>query len=285
MSDGIIKMSEAEYQDDKVAGTPSLNSSIAKILCAESPLHAWTCHPRLNPNFVREDKEIFDLGTVAHALMLQGIQVAAVLDYPDWKTKAAREDRETIRAGGNIAILRKHWDRVQAMVVAGKRQISMHREAKDVFTSAGQPEQTLTWTDDHGVLCRSRVDWLRNDYRRIADYKGTGTSVNPESIARFAVSQGWDIQSAFYRRGIRKITGQDAEFFFVAQEDYEPYALTVVGMGPDFLWAGEKKVQQAIDLWAECLESGKWPAYPDRTVYPALPAWEEARITEKELRA
>lgn len=285
LATGIHSMSEEDYQADRVADRPSLSASIAKILIAESPRHAWTQHPRLNPDFVREEKEIFDLGTVSHALMLQGIDVATVLDYPDWRKKEAQEARDLARAVGEVPILTKHWTRVQAMVEAGKYQIQTHRELKDAFTEAGKPEQTITWTDDHGVICRSRLDWLRNDYRRICDYKGTGTSVNPESIAKFAVSQGWDIQSAFYRRGVKTITGVDPEFFFIAQEDYPPYALTVVGMGPDFTWSGEGKVQRAIDLWAECLESGRWPAYPDRTVYPQLPKWEEERIVAQELRS
>ncbi len=141
----------------------------------------------------------------------------------------------------------------------------------------------MIWIDDHGVVCRSRLDWLRNDYRRICDYKGTGTSVNPENVARYAVSQGWDVQSAFYRRGVRKITGVEADFYFVAQEDYPPYALTVVGMGPDFIWSGDKKVQAAIDLWAQCLNSGTWPGYPDRVVYPDLPKWAEESWLRKEI--
>lgn len=174
------------------------------------------------------------------------------------------------------------------MVQAGKYQIAAHREAADSFTDTGKAEQTLTWTDDHGVVCRARLDWLRNDYTRIVDYKGTGMSVNPEALGRLAIGQGWDIQSAFYLRGLSKIDPQsnkNRDFLFVVQEDHPPYALTVAGMGPDFLWAGQIKVQRAIDLWAKCLESGKWPAYPDRIVYPILPKWAEDQIAEQELRS
>lgn len=275
---GIFPRGELERSDGR-----ALNASLAKILCADSPLHAWT-NSRLNPDFVREEKEIFDIGTVAHALMLEGLNAATILDFPDWKTKAAREAREAARAQGQTPILTKHWDRVQLMVNAGKLQLAAHRQASDVFTDKGKPELTLAWTDDHGVPCRARLDWLRNDHKRIADYKSTGTSANPEGVARLAVSQGFYIQAAFYLRGLKKLTGNEADFLFVVQEDYPPYALSVVGMGPDFLWAGERKVQHAIDVWAKCLESGRWEGYADQIVYPVLPAWEENRITEKELR-
>lgn len=264
---GIFQMSEEDYQADRIADRPSLSASIAKILCAESPLHAWTAHPRLNPNFVREEREIFDLGTVSHALMLQGIQGASVLDYPDWKTKAAREDRDTLRAAGKVPILQKHWTRVQEMVKAGKAQIATYRGISEIFTDAGTPELTMTWVDDHGVICRSRMDWLRKDHRRICDYKGTGTSVNPAALSpKFVTSQGWDVQAAFYLRGLKAITGKDADFIFIAQEDYPPYALSAFGLHPESLVYGAKKVQWAIDTFAECLESGIWPAYTNKII-------------------
>jgi hypothetical protein len=282
----IITVSEEQYLADPCS-VPSLSASIAKILINQSPLHAWTAHPRLNPNYVREEKEIFDLGTVAHALMLQGIDVALVFDVDDWRNKEARLARAEARKEGRIPILRKQWARVQEMVQAGKRQIAAHREASDIFTDAGKAEQTITWVDDHGVVCRARLDWLRNDYGRIADYKGTGMSVNPEQVARIALSAGWDIQAAFYLRGMSKIdpTVRTRDFLFGVQEDKPPYAMTIAGMGPDFLWAGQSKVQRAIDIWASCTESNRWPAYPDRIVYPQLPQWAEAQIEQADLRS
>lgn len=291
MTPGILTITEDQYHADEIkSAAPSLSASIAKILYSSTPLHAWTQHPKLNPRFVREEKEMFDLGTVAHALMLQGIDIAVVFDLDDWRTNAAKEARTLARSAGKIPILRKHWTRVQEMVQAGKRQIAAHKEASDAFTDTGKPEQTITWTDDHDVVCRARMDWVRNDFTRIVDYKGTGTSVNPEGIARFAISQAWDIQASFYLRGLRKIdpqglTNKHRDFLFIVQEDFPPYALTAVGMGPDFLWAGEKKVQRCIDVWAECLASNKWSAYPDRIVYPVLPVWEENRLNEQDLRS
>lgn len=287
MDNGILVVTEQQYQADPCK-VPSLSASIAKILIAESPLHAWNAHPRLNPNFVREEKEIFDLGTVAHALMLQGLNVAQVFDLDDWRKAEARQARTMAREAGKIPVLRKHWNRVQEMVQAGKYQLAAHKEAAEVFTEAGKPEQAITWTDDHGVVCRARLDWLRHDLLRIADYKSTGMSANPE-ISRMAISAGWDIQSAFYLRGLSKIdpdqNHKQRDFVFVVQEDTPPYALTVVGMGPDFLWAGATKVQRAIDIWAKCMESNRWPAYPDRICYPVLPKWEEERLERMQLEA
>lgn len=281
---GVRSISEEEYQADPCE-RPSLSSSIAKILIRETPLHAWAAHPRLNPNFVREEKEIFDIGTVAHSLMLQGLKTAIVFDIDDWRKAEARKARAEARAEGKVPVLRKHWARVQEMVAAGKVQIAAHREARNAFT-AGKPEQTLVWTDESSdglpVICRARLDWLHDSRLIIDDYKSTGRDVNPENIASKVVDD-WDIQEAFYRRGVKKVFGTEARFRFVAQENTEPYALCVIAFGPDIQWMGDKKVQHAIDLWAQCLSSGKWPGYPDRICYPMLPKWAEEAWLRKEI--
>jgi hypothetical protein len=290
---GIHSMSEDDYQADKVADQPSLSASIAKLLIAATPLHAWTAHPKLNPNYVREEKDIFDRGTIAHALLLQGLRTAHIIRaknkdgevVSDWRTKAAKEERDEARAAGKIPILECQWHAVEAMVERARQQLDAHKEAKNAFTN-GKPEQTLTWTDEstdgQKVLCRARLDWLHDSFLLIDDYKSTGRDVNPETIASRIVDD-WEIQEAFYRRAVLKITGKEARFRFIAQENTEPYALTVIGLDPAFQWLGDKKVQHAIDLWAKCLKSNRWPSYPDRVCYPTLPKWAEESWLRKEM--
>ena len=62
-------MRAAAYHADPCE-RPSLSSSIAKILLEKTPRHAWTAHPRLNPDFAAKDESKFDLGTAVHELML-----------------------------------------------------------------------------------------------------------------------------------------------------------------------------------------------------------------------
>lgn len=276
------------YHADALCDVPTLSSSMCKILVKGSPLHAWYAHPRLNRELQREEKEVFDLGTIAHALMLQGLSVAVVLKYDDWKTKAARLDRDFVRSVGKIPILEKDWARCLAMVTAGKKQLAAHKEAADAFTK-GKPEQTMIWQDDHGVMCRARVDWLHDSLVTIDDYKSTGRSANPDGIERVMHTMGYDIQSQFYLRGLAKLdpsglSNLQRQFRFIAQENVEPYALCVLGIHPTFEWSGQQQVQKAIDLWAKCLKSGKWPGYPDRICFPELPKWAEDRMVNAELQ-
>lgn len=281
---GVHAFSEADYHADRVAGPPSLSASIAKILCDRTPLHAWTAHPRLNPNYAPEDKEAFDIGTVAHAALLHSDTAIDVLDFPDWRTKDAKAARDLARADGKTPILAKHWDQVQRMVDAAVAQINSH-EADPPLFAPGIAERTLVWDED-GVTCRARIDWLHDDRRAIDDYKTTSASADPKKWVRTMLGFGGDVQAAFYLRGLAAVTGTAAtlgvaDFRFVVQETAPPYALSVVSLAPDALALAAAKVQHAIDTWRTCLATDTWPAYPTKVAYAESSAWAEADWLER----
>lgn len=279
MNGEILTITAAEYHGDP-APTPSLSSSIAAILCTASPLHAWTAHPRLNPDYQPTEKTAYDVGTVAHALLLQGEDVAVIGEFPDWRTNAAKDFRDAARAAGQVPLLTKDWDAVQAMVAAANLQLDRHEASPRLFT-AGKPEQTITWEED-GVWLRSRLDWLHDDYRAVDDLKTTSRSANPAAYAKALSGVGADLQAAMYLRAVKTVTGEDAEFRWCVVETSPPYGLSVVSPGTDVLALAESKLQYAIDLWRGCLESGEWPGYTNRVAYAELPGWAQSQWLEKE---
>lgn len=279
----LLPLSAKDYHADKVADVPSLSSSIAHTLISRSARHAYTEHPKLNPYFQRVEKDKFDVGTVAHAILLEGADIVEMVDAPDWRTKAAQEARDAARRAGKVPLLPHQLTDVHAMVEAATDQILAH-EAKPQLLAAGKAEGTLVWQDDHGVICRARPDWLHDDLVTIDDYKTTSGSADPHSWTRntmFAI--GADIQAAFYLRGLRKLTGPlpGLEFRFIVQETYPPYALSVVALSPDAMALAEDKVKTAIAMWAKCLDTGKWPAYPTRVCYAEDPGWQEAQWLQR----
>jgi len=48
----------------------SLTQSLCKVLIERSPLHAWTNVLGLNPNYEPDDDTKFDIGNVAHRVLL-----------------------------------------------------------------------------------------------------------------------------------------------------------------------------------------------------------------------
>jgi PDDEXK-like domain of unknown function (DUF3799) len=280
---GIHSISAAVYHADPCP-EPSLSASIATCLCLSSPAHARHAHPRLNPAVESEEAERFDIGTAAHALLLEGDAGVAVLDYPDWRTNAAKAARDQARTQGKTPLLRKIWTDVEAMVISARAQLARHRDGNRAMFTDGQSEQTLIWQEpDSGIWCRARLDWLRPD--NIDDYKTTNGSANPDDWTRTALfANGCDVQCAFYLRGLKVLTGFDATFRFAVQETYPPYALSVITLAPSAMTLAEKKVLYAIEHWQRGLASGEWTGYTRRLCHAEVPAWHESWWLQKELR-
>lgn len=269
----------ADYHADRVADRPTLSASIASILLNGSPRHAWHAHPKLNPDFVRGDDKKYDFGTCVHALLLErDAGKAEVLDFPDWRTNAAKEARDAARDAGKVPILAKDWERVVKVVVAVHERLADY-DADPPVLHAGKPEQTLVW-EDNGVLCRALVDWLHDGYRACDDLKTTSVvyGANP---ANFKVP-GREIQAAMYVRAVRAITGVTPVFRWVVVETAPPFELSVIEPDPAALALGDDKVNRALAIWRDCLERDVWPGYPQRVATVELPPWEEARWLERE---
>lgn len=278
----IRTLTAADYHEDRVVDRPTLSASIAHLLLTSSPRHAWTAHPKLNPDFERKAEEKFDVGTVAHALLLQGETIVEVVDATDWRTKAAQEARDAARDAGRVPLLARHWQAVRDMVDAAREQLAAVDADPAVF-AAGRPEQTLAWEED-GVACRALVDWLHDDHRAVDDLKTTARSAHPDSWGRTMFSIGADVQAAFYLRGIRAITGSDPVFRFCVVETAPPYALSIVSLSPDALALADAKVDAALRLWRACLDANDWPAYPRQVCFVEAPPWAEAQWLEREAR-
>jgi hypothetical protein len=281
---GIYSMDASEYHADAIdKERPSLSASIAHLLVSQTPRHAWTAHPRLNPDYVARHEDRFDVGNVAHALLLErrSVEEACVIVEADsWRTHAAKEEGACARAEGKTPLLRKQVEAVIAMLRATHTQLDAHAADPPLFVD-GACEQALVWKEN-GITCRSRVDWLRDDRTAIDDLKTTSASADPERWSRTLFSIGADVQTAFHLRGVRALTGQEAVMRYVVQETYPPYALSVCALGPAALAVGNDKVERAIALWRRCLERDEWPAYPTEIAYAELPPWEEARWLARE---
>lgn len=275
---GIHDITADAYHADP-CDEPSLSASVAHLLCARSPRHAWAAHPRLNPDFVRTESTTYDIGTVAHAALLLGEASCYVVDAPNWKTNDAKEQRDRAREIGLTPLLACQWDDVEALVAGARSQLEAF-DADPPLLNAGKPERTLIWEED-GVTLRARADWLRDDFAAFDDLKTTSGSAHPQDWTRVRLWDiGADIQAAFYMRGLKALTGVEPQFRFCVVESTPPYAVSVIGLAPSALDLANEKVTYAIDRWRECMASGDWPAYMSRVAYAESPAWQEAQWME-----
>lgn len=287
---GLHDLTDDQYHSDPCP-VPSLSSSLGKKLINRTPRHAWSDHPRLNPRWQAKHRSKFDLGDAAHALVLGGPARFEVVDAASWRGKAAANAKETAYEQGKIPILIDQYENTVEMAAACHAQLEQHEEAAEAYTD-GVPEQTLIW-QENGIWCRSKLDWLPNSarvtpkprYLEFYDYKSTGASANPETFNRTLFDLGYDFQAAFYRRGIRAVLGiSDPIFKFVVQENYHPYALSVIGLPQEYIDEADADVDSALRTWSWCLEHDKWPGYSGKTYYVDAPPWHRVKREDRQVR-
>ncbi len=270
---GSYRLSMDGYQNGPSL-VPSLSRSTIIDLLFRSPAHAWFKHPRLNPDFKKDEGEKnFDLGQAAHSLLLEGIDNATVIEANDWKTKKAKEERDEARSQGKIPLLPHQYEEVLMIVLTAKVDILDCKELGITDLQAyGDSEMSYFWKEDDTWL-RVRPDWVSKDHKLILDYKTTGTSANPSDLGRHIVNMGYDIQASLYSRGVKAIQGGDPKFVFVFQEIEPPYLCSFIGLPPDFMEMGKQKVEYGIFLWQECMSKNEWPGYPSKVCWVDPPAW------------
>ena len=280
---GLYTNVERDVYDADPCQHPSLTQSIAKIILSRSLAHARLAHPRFNPHLERDDHTQYDIGNVAHTMMLGRGREIEVVIADDWRTKAAQEAREDAQGRGLLAVLAKHYDTATDMVEAAVKQIT-DRGYSDDWNDDGDAEVMAIAEPEKYVWMRSLIDWLPHHRKRVWDYKTTALSAAPADLPRRIVSDGWDIQATFHERILDLLYPADAgrrEHLFAVQETSPPYALTIARMSEAVMTMGRMKVARAIDAWAQALVTNQWLAYPLETATPEYPAWAMRDVMEE----
>lgn len=256
---------------------PALSNSLIKPLLQQSPYHAGLQHPKLNPDRTVENGKAFDLGTAAHALLLEGADRCRVIEADDYRTKAAREDRDLAYADGVTPLLRAQYDAAKVMVERAREYLE-HTEFAGVL-SRGKPEQSFFW-QELGIWLKARADFLTDERDLILDYKSTG--LPPARWKRAIPEQGYDTQSLLYPRGLSVLGHPGCRFVFLVQETCEPYACWLVESSESMRELASMKVARAIRTWGECLRQQRFPSYPTTVQHAEAPAW--AMVEEESMQ-
>lgn len=258
--DGIVDgLSNAEYH-----AHDSLSASGLKILATQTPAHFR--HRMDHP----EHKTIFDVGTATHSLVLEDDHTGIRrLDYPDWKTKAAQEDRRQAYAEGMVPLLEKDYREVVAM----RDSVAAHPLAR-IALEGGKAEQSLFWRHDSGTILRARPDKLDLESKvgpLICDLKST-VNADPRRFGKTAYDLGYHQQDPHYRDGVQAVTGTAPSFLFILVEKAPPYLVSVVELDDEATGIGRNLNAQAIHTYNHCTATGHWPGYAAAAPI-SLPAW------------
>lgn len=288
---GVHVIDEAMYHADP-ASAPSLSSTLARLILAKSPLHAWTAHPRLNPAWEPVEKKTFDIGRAAHRAVLgRGSDyVAYPVEYlasnGAASTKEAKAWAEEQRAEGRTPLKSDEVDLVGSMADAVQRQLA----AMGIKLDPARSEMAALAEID-GVWCRAMIDNAPLDPRHpLYDLKST-TDASPEALAKTVAAYGYDVQAAHYLAVWKAATGEDRKFRIIFVEKEAPYGVSVAelyrkpGDEADWFDHADALARDARRIWGECLQSGQWPCYPARVAVIGAPGWHLTKMEDRAERA
>ncbi len=299
---GLSPLTDTEYHSDPCS-KPSLSSSIAKVLIDSTPLHAWLQHPRLNPDHKPTNDGKFDLGTAAHDALLRGKTEDhfVIVDEKTWQKNSAKDERAEAYLAGKTPLLTWQWRKVEAMTTAARRQLAELDRPERYELDGALVEHSFAWPErrvlspdeileplpdmEQEIWCRAKLDVVRAELKFAWDYKTTKGKAHPDVIQRQLFTLGYDVQRAFYMRGLRAVLGIEVwDFELVFQETEPPYLLapyTLVAAAECF---AARRVEYALDLWARCIHRDEWPAYPQQTISVDAPRWLETQWEDREVR-
>lgn len=273
---GVVDMPAELYHQH-----PALSSSGARKLLPPSCPAKF----RYDRDHGQPPKRDFDFGKAAHKRVLGVGEDVVVLDFDNYKSGKAQEQRDQAYADGKVPVLARE----NAVIDAMAKALADHPYAGALFNPGrgGKAEQSAFWTDtDTGVDCRARFDWLPDVDRRgrllIPDYK-TAAEADPVEVGSTLHRFGYAIQAAWYLDAVAALgLAERAAFLFVYQEKAAPYLVTVAELDAQALLYGRHYSRVARRTFAECIASGRWPGYSDdNPIIASLPGWVLNRFYEE----
>lgn len=240
---------------------PSISSSGLRTIAPPDgcPLKYWDTS-YLNPDRApQEQKDHFSLGQAVHTLLLgeEGFwQKFAILpdEFPDFKTKAAREWRDATIAAGKMVLKRDAIEQIEGMAnrVANDRTFRDHLD--------GRIERSIIFRDRTGVWVKARPDCIPED-GYVADLKTTADA-SDRGCLNAIKTYGYHMQMGLISTAMEIVTGKpvtDHVLLFI--EPKRPYATNIKPLDNQYVWIGQRQNRAALNIFAECMQSGVWPTY------------------------
>ena len=247
----------------------AVSPSQIKVL-GRSPLHYYD-------QFLAEDREKREptpamlMGTALHTAVLEPELWDSTIAVPkqafDRRSKVGKElaaefERES---AGKIVLSPDDADQVRRMA----DQVRKHPAAGFLLELPGRREASYTWKDPAtGLECKTRPDWHSEDRRIVVDVKTTRDASRAE-FAKSIANLDYHVQAAWNQTAL-----EAQQFLTIAVESTRPFAVAVYPASGAMIAAGQRRIEAAMTLLAECWQTGIWPGYGDLVAEPIeLPGW------------
>jgi len=211
-------------------------------------------------NEVQKTTDAMNFGTAAHYMLVEGEaiyaqEVAVLMGSP--YTKIYKENKADMLDRYNCVIKEIEDTHIKGM------KANIIEEGNSYLQAEGKlPEASFFWYEDK-VLCKCRPDLICPPFKEptvpgeiyVVDYKTT-KSCDPKEFADSVKHWGYDMQAAWYRRGMQKAGYNVKEFAFVAQEKLPPYASKVFVITDEQMDKAWNCMEVFLDAYNKYLKDG-----------------------------
>ena len=245
---------------------PELSNSQNNILIDETPAH----FQEYKKNPPKQTKAMME-GQIIHSAILEPepfLDTHVAVPECDRRTKAGKDfyEKFCIEHADKVKMDNDLYHRVFGMIGS----VMAHRKARETLVKNHNELSFFGQLD--GVAVRCRPDILRAG-NLIADLKTT-ESAKEGSFQYDFTKYKYYRQCAFYLDLVTQVTGQKHDMFsIIAVEKHPPYAVQVFGVDDATIEKGREEYRRGLEIYRQCLESDKWPAYSDEVVPLNLCSW------------
>lgn len=214
---------------------------------------------------VQETTPAMNFGTAAHALLVEGEEVfnqtvAVIMGSP--YTNANKDLKREYEERG-LTVIKEN----EMKAIKGMKQ-HMIEEGNIYLNADGKVDEASFYWYEGEVLCKCRPDVIcppvqspyADDEICVVDYKTT-QSCDPKEFVHSVKKYGYDMQAAWYRRGMEAAGFKMREFIFVAQEKSYPYASKVFRITDEQMDLGWAKMEGFLESYKNYSEGGHLSIY------------------------
>ena len=267
----------------KLAGTPPATGPGIHTLTNEA-YHAspgisrsglWTIWNQTPAHFKYGEPKTsrdFDIGQAVHDAILDPneFDLNCIRGPVDRRGKKWEEAITEAGKVGQTVLTAGDYDTVLAM-----RDAALANSVIADLVHDGLIEQAAFVQGLNGVdyLFKAKPDLYSPEHETILDLK-TCRDARPYAFARDVSAYGYHVQEAFYTDVWKAAGGGEVSAFcFACVEKEPPYAVSLYELDANAIAEGHAIIAQAIDLYAECMETGVWHGYPSVVQTLAIPHW------------
>ena len=263
MSNGI-KIPNKEYRAKEGVSSTDLKH------IAKSPAHF-----RYWKDNLQEDTPALLFGRAVHKYALEKddfFAEFAVAPNIDRRTKAGKEEYALFveESKDKDVITADDFEKIKEM-----RETLYATPFVDTLLSGEKELSYFTKDAETGLIIKCRPDCLTQvgDTHILIDYKSC-TDASGDVFMRDAIKLMYDLQMAFYKDILDKITGFEHSVIFIAQEKTPPYCVNVMEANEYFIKSGRDMYRTMLNTYKECADSGNWYGYMQGEINSlGLPNW------------